>query len=208
MRPPDMTWCRARPVSWCRSTSPWRRSRLDARSPPLCQVSRMPRGSPVHRTSWRSHPGRVPGIPWSPNDRTALRFRSQRPGSASRPYGPPYGCGPCASLAERYRRHGVPVTTRPGHVHGRARSEPPRVCRRPISIADPTIPAVSRAAWKFASVSTGGTFPIGSGRRRLSGRSTHSQGAYSTASTLRHGPRRWIASAATRPLIVSARTLS
>jgi DNA modification methylase len=44
--------------------------------------------------------------------------------------------------------------------------------------------------------------------RRLLNQSTHSRVANSTASRLRHGPRRWTTSALQRPLIVSARALS
>src|SRR5919202_5847639 len=50
--------------------------------------------------------------------------------------------------------------------------------------------------------------PIGSRRRRLLYQSTHSKVANSTASMLRHGPRRRITSVANRPLIVSASALS
>jgi len=38
----------------------------------------------------------------------------------------------------------------------------------------------------------------------LLNQSTHSSVAYSTASKLRHGPRRWMTSALNRPLIVVA----
>ena len=76
--------------------------------------------------------------------------------------------------------------------------EPRRVFRRLIDI--------SYAA--MASASVGGMFPIGSSRRRLLNQSTHSSAAYSTASKLRQGPRRWMTSALNRPLIVSARALS
>ncbi len=51
-------------------------------------------------------------------------------------------------------------------------------------------------------------FPIGSSRRVWLNQSTHSRVANSTASRLRHGPRRWITSALNKPLIVSARALS
>ena len=77
-------------------------------------------------------------------------------------------------------------------------TEPHRVCRRPIS--------VSYAA--IASASAGGMFLIGSSRRRLLNQSTHSSVAYSTASKLRQGPRRWMTSALISPLIVSASALS
>src|SRR5690349_1656058 len=46
--------------------------------------------------------------------------------------------------------------------------------------------------------------PIGSRRRRLLYQSTHSRVANSTASILRHGPRRRITSVLNKPLIVSA----
>ena len=49
---------------------------------------------------------------------------------------------------------------------------------------------------------------MGSSRRRLLNQSTHSSVAYSTASRLRHGPRRQITSALYRPLIDSAIALS
>jgi type III restriction enzyme len=58
------------------------------------------------------------------------------------------------------------------------------------------IPSASAvAALNRASASTGGMCPIGSRRRRLLNQSTHSSVANSTASKLRHGPRRWMTSA-------------
>src|ERR671911_1136274 len=51
-------------------------------------------------------------------------------------------------------------------------------------------------------------FPIGSSRRRWLNQSTHARVANSTASKLRHGPQRWITSALSGALIVSARALS
>ena len=48
---------------------------------------------------------------------------------------------------------------------------------------------------------------MGSRSRRLLNLSTHSRVANSTASKLRHGPRRWTTSALQRPLIVSASAL-
>lgn len=49
---------------------------------------------------------------------------------------------------------------------------------------------------------------MGSSRRRLLNQLTLSRVAYSTASKLRHGPRRWMTSALNRPLIVSASALA
>src|SRR5215211_1721341 len=49
---------------------------------------------------------------------------------------------------------------------------------------------------------------MGSSSRRWLNPSTHSSVANSTASRDRHGPRRWITSALSRPLIVSASALS
>src|SRR3954468_14779113 len=48
---------------------------------------------------------------------------------------------------------------------------------------------------------------MGSSSRRWLNQSTHSSVANSTASKDRHGPRRWITSALSRPLIVSASAL-
>ena len=53
-----------------------------------------------------------------------------------------------------------------------------------------------------------GILPMGSRRRRLLNQSTHSSVANSTASQVRHGPRRWITSVLNSPITVSARALS
>ncbi len=75
---------------------------------------------------------------------------------------------------------------------GRYRSEPRRICRRLISIiyaAWAQCPYLRRSWLRLRRA--GGMFPMGSSRRRLLNQSPHSRVAYSTASKLRHGPRRW-----------------
>lgn len=59
--------------------------------------------------------------------------------------------------------------------------EPLRVCRRLISVGCAAVLSVSGAAVKSGSAAAGGMFPIGSRRRRVSNRSTHSRVAYPTA---------------------------
>lgn len=73
--------------------------------------------------------------------------------------------------------------------------EPRRLCRRPFGLSYAAIAGASSMAWYRSSASAGGMFPMGSRRRRLLNQSTHSSVANSTASKLRHGPRRWMTSA-------------
>ncbi len=76
-----------------------------------------------------------------------------------------------------------------------AASEPRRVYRRPFGLSYAAMAGASSMAWYRSSASAGGMLPMGSRRRRLLNQSTHSSVANSTASKLRHGPRRWMTSA-------------
>ena len=70
-----------------------------------------------------------------------------------------------------------------------------RLCRRPYCLSHAAM-AVSFSMAKYrSSASAGGMKPMGSRSRRLLNQSTHSRVANSTASKLRHGPRRWMTSA-------------
>jgi len=87
-------------------------------------------------------------------------------------------------------------------------SEPPRVYRKTIYVSPAPTARPSRSVYYAFSNSAGGIFPMGSRSRRLLNQSTHSRVAYTKASRLRHGPRRWITSALYKPLIVSDIALS
>lgn len=92
-----------------------------------------------------------------------------------------------ASMTRQYRCVLVPM--------GPKLFEPRRLGRRPFGLSYAAIAGASSMAWYRSSASAGGMFPMGSRRRRLLNQSTHSSVANSTASKLRHGPRRWMTSA-------------
>ena len=69
--------------------------------------------------------------------------------------------------------------------------EPRQVCRRLISVGYAAMSSASKAAQNLAT-SAGAKFPRESKRRRQSNRFTHSSVAFSAASKLRQGLRRWM----------------
>jgi len=86
--------------------------------------------------------------------------------------------------------------------------EPSRFFRRVYSVTPPQ--AVEVCWWRLysSSCSAGGTYPIGSSKRRLLYQSTHSRVANSTSARERHGPRGRMISVLNRPITDSASALS
>jgi hypothetical protein len=86
--------------------------------------------------------------------------------------------------------------------------EPPRESRRQFSLSQAAV--ADSSCWRSynSSNSAGGTLPIDSSSRRWLNQSTHSRVAYSTSSSWRQGPRRWITSVLYSPMMVSASALS
>jgi hypothetical protein len=81
--------------------------------------------------------------------------------------------------------------------------EPPRECRRQFLLSQAAV--ADSSCWRSynSSNSAGGILPIDSSSRRWLNQSTQARVAYSTSSSFRQGPRRWITSVLYNPMIDS-----